>query len=160
MCDHHEPLQQDVPHATGLARVHAWTDRYPVLAHDFRDADGHPPRHSFFFPGEQYDPQFIDGLTSLVRVGLGEVEVHLHHDKDTADSLRRRLTTFIGQLSAHGHLTRDADRRARYAFIHGNWCLANARRDGRWCGVDAELPLLFDTGCYADFTFPAAVPSV
>jgi hypothetical protein len=48
------------------------------------------------------------------------------------------------------------DGRARYAFIHGNWCLANARSDGRWCGVAEELPLLFETGCYADFTFPAA----
>src|SRR5690606_13653624 len=31
-----------------------------------------------------------------------------------------------------------------------------ARPDGRWCGVDAELPLLYEAGCYADFTFPAA----
>ena len=44
----------------------------------------------------------------------------------------------------------------RYAFIHGNWCLANARKDRRWCWVDEELPLLFDTGCYADYTFPSA----
>ncbi|MCA9624019.1 MAG: hypothetical protein KC731_33580, partial [Myxococcales bacterium] len=46
-----------------------------------------------------------------------------------------------------------------YAFIHGNWCLANSRPDGQHCGVDAELPLLWDTGCYADFTFPS-VPDV
>ena len=43
-----------------------------------------------------------------------------------------------------------------YAFIHGNWCLANARADGRHCGVDDELEVLYETGCYADFTFPAA----
>ena len=60
------------------------------------------------------------------------------------------------QLRRHGHLSRDPDGRPRYAFIHGNWALANGRPDGRWCGVDEELPLLFDTGCYADFTFPAA----
>jgi hypothetical protein len=57
---------------------------------------------------------------------------------------------------SRGHLSRCADGRIRYAFIHGNWALANARPDGRNCGVDAELPLLFDTGCYADFTFPSA----
>ena len=34
--------------------------------------------------------------------------------------------------------------------------LAIPRSDGRWCGVDAELPLLFRNGCYADFTFPSA----
>src|SRR5262249_10221005 len=56
------------------------------------------------------------------------------------------------------HLARDPreNGRLRYAFIHGNWCLANARKDGRWCGVDAEIPLLHETGCYADFTFPSA----
>ena len=43
-----------------------------------------------------------------------------------------------------------------WAFIHGNWCLANARRDGRWCGVDDEMELLYELGCYADFTFPSA----
>jgi hypothetical protein len=59
-------------------------------------------------------------------------------------------------FAGHGHLSRDRASRLRYAFIHGNWCLANARSDGRWCGVDEELPLLFESGCYADFTFPAA----
>jgi hypothetical protein len=34
--------------------------------------------------------------------------------------------------------------------------LANAREDGRYCGVDDEISLLFATGCYCDFTFPAA----
>jgi hypothetical protein len=44
----------------------------------------------------------------------------------------------------------------RYAFIHGNWALDNARPDGRWCGVNDELTILLETGCYADFTQPAA----
>jgi hypothetical protein len=44
----------------------------------------------------------------------------------------------------------------RYGFIHGNWALANAHADGSGCGVDDELLVLFDTGCYADFTFPSA----
>src|SRR5262249_33665113 len=43
-----------------------------------------------------------------------------------------------------------------WSFIHGNWSLANGRRDGRWCGVDDELRLLRELGCYADFTFPSA----
>jgi hypothetical protein len=59
-------------------------------------------------------------------------------------------------MAGHGHFSRDPEGRVRYAFIHGNWCLANARRDGRWCGVDAELPVLWETGCYVDMTFPAA----
>jgi len=43
-----------------------------------------------------------------------------------------------------------------YAFIHGNWALDNSRPDGRWCGVNNELDILRETGCYADFTFPSA----
>jgi hypothetical protein len=127
-----------------------------VLARSFRDADGQHPRHSFFFPGEQYAPEYLEPLADLTRRGFGEVEVHLHHDGDTAEKLRADLLRFLGQLDSHGHLPRSPDGRLRYAFIHGNWCLANARADGRWCGVTEEIPLLWDTGCYADFTFPSA----
>ena len=31
-----------------------------------------------------------------------------------------------------------------WAFIHGDWALANSRRDGKKCGVDDELRLLQD----------------
>src|SRR5207253_2080398 len=37
-----------------------------------------------------------------------------------------------------------------------NWALDNARSDGRWCGVNNELDVLRETGCYADFTLPSA----
>lgn len=155
-CDHYEPLHGGVSREVGRARVDAWRDRYPVLADRYRDADGLPPRHSFFFPGEQYDPRNLDVLGDLARKGYGEVEVHLHHDGDTEETLRRDMNRYLGEFASHGHLTRGTDGKPKYAFIHGNWCLANARSDGRWCGVDAEIPLLFDTGCYADFTFPSA----
>jgi hypothetical protein len=57
----------------------------------------------------------------------------------------------------HGLLARD--RRTGelvYGFIHGNWALDNARPDGRWCGINNELDILRETGCYADFTLPSA----
>jgi hypothetical protein len=153
-CDHFEPLFKTTDHAVGHERVRAWHEQYPKLAAGYRDADGRPPRHSFFFPGEEYVPGFIDRLTDLVGRGFGEVELHMHHDGDTADSVRKLIADYLGKLASHGHLSRDGGR-PRYAFIHGNWALANARRDGKWCGVDDEVPLLFETGCYADFTFPA-----
>jgi len=160
-CDHYEPLWKlpadtSAAHATGLARVAAWQTGYPAMAQEFRDADGRPPRHSFFFPGEQYTPAFLEPLADLARRGFGEVELHLHHDGDTADKLRADIGRYLGDLARHGHLSRDPSGKLRYGFIHGNWCLANARRDGRWCGVAEEIPLLFETGCYADFTFPSA----
>ena len=155
-CDHYEPLWKTKDHARGAERVRAWSEGYPALASQFRDADGRPPRHSFFFPGEEYTPGYLDALATLARAGLGEVELHLHHDNDTAPALRAKITEYLRLFGEHGHFSRDPSGRMRYAFIHGNWCLANSRPDGRWCGVDDELPLLFDTGCYADFTFPSA----
>jgi hypothetical protein len=156
ICDHYEPLWGGAPLARGSERVRRWVEGYPRLASDFRDADGRPPRHTFFFPGEQYQPEYLDALGRLVGAGLGEVEVHLHHDGDDEKKLTDDLERTLRDYSEHGHLSRDGGGRLRYAFIHGNWCLANSRRDGRWCGVDSELDVLFRTGCYADFTFPSA----
>ncbi len=156
MCDHYEPKWGKAPVALGESRVAAWSERYPLLADQYRDADGHKPQHSFFFPGEEYEPQYLDALADLVRGGYGEVEYHLHHDGDTAESLREMILEHLQLLAGHGHLSRDPDGRIRYAFIHGNWSLANGRSDGRWCGVDNEVEVLWDTGCYVDMTFPSA----
>ncbi len=156
VCDHYEPLWGAADDARGAERVRAWREGYPKLASSFRDSEGRPPRHTFFFPGEEYRPQFLEPLAELARAGLGEVEIHLHHDGDTAATLEAQLRQTIADFTRHGHLSRTSEGIPRYAFIHGNWALANARPDGRWCGVDEELPVLFETGCYADFTFPAA----
>jgi hypothetical protein len=155
-CDHYEPRWAGASPRIAAERVDVWRRTYPEVARRFRDADGHPPRHSFFFPGEEYDPAYLDALAALARGGLGELELHVHHDGDNAANLRQGIGEYLQLYTQHGHLSRDAEGRARYGFIHGNWALANGRRDGRFCGVDAELPLLWDTGCYADFTFPAA----
>ncbi|HWL88449.1 MAG TPA: hypothetical protein VNO21_21750, partial [Polyangiaceae bacterium] len=56
LCDHYEPLHGDVSFEQGLERVERWRRRYPELARCFSDANGRTPRHSYFFPGEQYDP--------------------------------------------------------------------------------------------------------
>ena len=156
LCDHYEPLWGKVDVPLGKMRVDRWVDGYPALARQFRDAHGRPPRHSFFFPGEEYQPYFLDRLGELCAAGFGEVEVHLHHDGDTRAQLAEKLREHLATFAGHGHLSRDAAGKPQWAFIHGNWSLANSRPDGRWCGVDDELPLLFELGCYADFTFPSA----
>ena len=59
--------------------------------------------------------------------------------------------------SEHGHISARAPTAGRAtpsSTATGAWPTRGA--DGRWCGVDDELPLLFDAGCYADFTFPSA----
>ena len=159
LCDHYEPHWGKAPDDIARARVDAWAEGYPKLASEFRDSDGRPPRHGFFFPGEEYQPYYLDRLAELARGGFGEVEVHLHHDGDTVATLAAQLQHTLATFAGHGHLSRaDADPVApyRWAFIHGNWSLANGRPDGRWCGVDDELPLLHKLGCYVDLTFPSA----
>jgi hypothetical protein len=140
----------------GEQRVRAWQQGYPKMASSFRDADGRPPQHTFFFPGEEFRPRFFDRLEPLVRAGFGEIELHLHHDDATEAQLRDDIASYLATYAQRGHFSRQRDGRIRYAFIHGNWSLANGRPDGRRCGVDGELPLLFETGCYADMTFPSA----
>lgn len=158
IADHFEPNAEDASVDLARERVAHWVREYPATVGRFRDADGRPPRHTFFYPVEVYDPEHLDALAGLCRQGFGEVEVHLHHDGDTAENLRATLTEAVRLLSErHGLLARDRETgAAAYGFVHGNWALNNARPDGRWCGVNDEIRILRETGCYADFTFPSA----
>jgi hypothetical protein len=155
LCDHYEPLWGNAPVEVGKRRVDAWATQYPALA-KYRDANGRPPRHGWFFPGEEYRSHFLDKLADLAREGFGEVEFHLHHDGDTAASLAPRIAEHLKTFAEHGHISRDAKGNHQWAFIHGNWSLANGRPDGKWCGVDDELLMLHELGCYVDLTFPSA----
>ena len=158
VADHYEPQHGKVDAARAAARVEAWVANYPRLFDRFRDADGRPPRHTFFFPIDEYDPSHVDGIAGLCRAGFGEIEIHHHHDNDTADALRRRLLEFKQLFrERHGALPRDRHTgELKYGFVHGNWSLDNSLPDGRWCGVNNELDVLRETGCYADFTLPSA----
>jgi hypothetical protein len=156
--DHYEPQWKSPSPATADRRVARWVQEYPKLCAGHRDADGRQPVHSFFFPGEEYQPAHIDALVGLCRDGLGEIEIHLHHDNDTEAGLRESLRSFTRRLvDDHGALPVDTNTgQPLWCFIHGNWALDNSRPDGRWCGVDNEITVLKEEGCYADFTLPAA----
>lgn len=156
--DHFEPYGGKAGREQAHARVARWVEEYPAVARHHRDSFGNPPKHSYFYPAEEYDPALLDALRGLRDQGLGDVEVHLHHDNDTADNFRRTVTEFARTLhDRHGFLAKDpATGRVLYTFIHGNWALDNSRPDGRWCGIDNELDILVDTGCVADMTMPSA----
>jgi hypothetical protein len=158
VCDHFEPAWQRPTLEIQRRRVDTWVERYPRLAASHRDAWGRPPQHTFFYPAEEYHSEHLDKIAALCRSGYGDVEVHLHHDADTAAHLRGTLNDFTRTLhERHGLLRTDpVTGRITWAFIHGNWALDNSRPDGRWCGVNDELQVLRDAGCYADFTFPSA----
>lgn len=125
-----------------------------------RDADGTKFRHTNFFPAEQYDRKLLEQMAAMQAEGLGEVEIHLHHGvekPDTAKNLRRVLTEFRDCLAEeHKCLSRsNGAGKPMYAFVHGNLALANSC-GGRYCGVDEEMQILRDTGCYVDMTLPSA----
>lgn len=156
--DHFEPNAGGATREVAQSRVTKWVDEYPKRFAPFRDSDGRPPRYTFFYPIEEYEPEHLDALAELCRAGFSEVELHLHHEGDTAESLRQQLTTFKELFAErHGLLSRRRDNGAlAYGFIHGNWALCNSRPDGKCCGVNNELDVLRETGCYADFTMPSA----
>jgi hypothetical protein len=140
------------------ARVAQWCEQAARIGSTVRDSDGAPFRHTYFYPAEQYLPPLLERLAELQRQGFGEVEIHLHHgaeQPDTPANLRETLARFRDLLAErHGCLSR-GDGLPRYAFVHGDLALANSA-GGRWCGVDSELKILAETGCYADLTLPSA----
>lgn len=157
VCDHFEPFRGGESRETARRAVRYWLSSYPEAVASYVDADGRVPQHTFFYPQEEYDSEIVDQLAVFCRKGLGEVEIHLHHRHDTAEGFRQKLIAFRDCLhSQHGLLGKDSRGSVRYGFIHGNWALCNSRLDGDWCGVNEELGILADTGCYADFTFPSA----
>ena len=159
LTDHYEPMGGSVSLEVGRARVGAWEDRWPNIAADApKDSAGNAPCFTAFYPQEEYEPELLERLAALTRTGTMDVEVHLHHDNDTAAIFYDKVRTFTAQLRNEHGLLHDHNGRTMFGFIHGNWALDNSRDDGRWCGVTGELQLLRDLGCYADFTMPS-VPS-
>ena len=128
------------------------------MAEQHKDADGHMPKHCFFYPEEEYRYEHLAKLSDMCNRGFGEIEIHLHHDKDTPENFSTVITNFAHTLHhEHGALPIHPETgQIMYAFIHGNWALDNSLPGGHMCGIDNELPLLKHTGCYVDMTLPSA----
>src|SRR5262245_60240992 len=120
VCDHFEPKLGSARPAVADERMSRWVNGYANQFARFHDSDGRPPRHTYFYPVEEYEPRYLEALAGLCRSGFGEVEVHLHHDNDTADNLRCTLLDFKQTLhDAHGLLGRDRRTgEVAYGFIH------------------------------------------
>lgn len=156
--DHFEPYWNKVGCDVASLRVETWAKQYPDISQRHVDSDGRHPKYTFFYPAEEYDPKLLDMIAELCYKGWGEVEIHLHHNNDTAEGLREKLLHFREVLwEKHGLLSKDVKTGGvKYGFIHGDWALDNSRKDGSCCGVNNELTILKETGCYADFTLPSA----
>src|SRR5262245_18721284 len=57
--DHYEPKLGRLEPEVAAARVRRWVEDYPKTLGEFRDSDGRPPRHTFFFPPEEYEPEYL-----------------------------------------------------------------------------------------------------
>ncbi len=156
--DHFEPLWNNADEKKALERVHNWLSGYPSRFASYRDRGGHAPQHTFFYPQEEYIPECLDMLAKLKDAGFGDVEIHLHHDRDTSEGLREKIESFKEILHDRHGLLRKNEKTGKieYGFIHGNWALDDSGPGGRYCGVKDEITILKETGCYADFTFPSA----
>lgn len=155
--DHFEPFNNGVDTKQANARVQIWVDKYPQMAAKFIDSDGVHPKHTWFYP-PHHDIRFLDDLVGLCKRGYGEIEMHLHHNRmdpfpDTAESLKKKIEDCIKAYSRYGIFCLPDDQK-KFGFIHGDWSLDNAR-GVKFCGINNEISILKDCGCYADFTFPS-----
>lgn len=154
--DHFEPGAGNADVIEERARMRLLLSRYPQIADRHRDSDGRPPRRTWFFPPHYHRNGNLKDLVTLCAGGYGEIELHLHHGKtapDTEANLCATIRQTVGEYGAFGIFGTENGRR-RYGFIHGDWALDNCRAN-RYCGVNSELTVLRETGCYADFTYPA-----
>jgi len=164
LADHFEPAihprggQARASYAEQQGRLETWCHEYPKAVSHWRDNDGFPFVHTYFYPAEQYERFLIERLAQHCHAGWGEIEVHLHHGTaapDTEENTRNLLLDFRDALARrHSCLCYEGESDVpRYAFVHGNFALANSA-GGMYCGVDSEMQVLSDTGCYADMTLP------
>ncbi len=165
--DHFEPAivpedgYQRVPRDEQERRLEWWTREYPKVVDRWRDHDGRPLVHTYFYPAEQYDQGLLEMLAEHCHTGWGEVEIHLHHGMqhpDTAENTRQLLTEHRDRLAfRHRCLAvEEGSTRPAYAFVHGNFALANSA-GGHFCGVDSEMQILAETGCYVDLSMPSGI---
>jgi len=154
--DHYEPRWRKADLETARSRVDRWARSWPAIAQSHLDHFGRPARYTFFYPEEEYAPELLDPLAELSGKGVADVEVHVHHDGEGEQWFVDHIGGFVTTLHERHGLLRKVDGQPVFGFIHGNWALDNSHPDGTWCGLNNELTLLRQLGCYADFTMPAA----
>ncbi len=153
--DHFEPARRFGDEAAEQS-VRSWCRDYERLAGGFRDADGRPPQHTWFYRYDYPHAGCLQALSESTFRGFGEVEFHLHHGHDSHASFETTLRQGLGWFHRFGAmLTAEARPVSRFAYVAGNSALDNGAGDDALSGCDTELAALRAAGCYADFTFPA-----
>jgi len=156
MADHFEPGTGYVDLNIEKERMKTLLSKYPPLSERHRDFYGNPLKRTWFFPPHYHRNSNLKELVSLCESGYGEIELHLHHGKtrpDTSENLKNTLIQCVEEYSRFGIFGSENNKK-KYGFIHGDYALDNSL-NGKYCGVNNEIKILEETGCYADFTFPS-----
>jgi hypothetical protein len=146
--DHFEP--------TTIRNMDDWYSKFLTLVKDHKDADGFPLRYTWFYFADGYKQDVIEKIAELCRMGLGEIELQLHHCNDTPDTFREKVMNAKKLYRKAGALY-TVDGKEAFGYIAGNWALDNSviRNSRNYSGVNNEIQILKEEGCYADFTFPS-----
>lgn len=155
IADHWEPYWHRPSDDVARERVAVWAKYWPEIARRHVDSAGRPPRYTFYYPQEEYRAEFLDTLAGMTHAGIADVDVHIHHNGEGQQNFVDRMSRFIETLEMRHSLLRRSGGRTVFGFIHGNWALDNSLPGGKWCGLNNEITLLRDLGCYADFTMPS-----
>ena len=154
VCDHFEPRHGAKRPEQPAERMAAWRAGYAQMQAQCLERFGTRPLHSWFYP-PHHGSEHLAALAEWSFMGLGEVELHFHHDGDTEETLRSKLRETLAEFRRAGLLLQQGEPPVeRFGFIHGDWALDNA--GGHYCGVNSELDLLQELGCWGDLTMPSA----
>lgn len=148
IADHHEVKIKDKTNAS----TKKWLDQYLQVTEGISDSFGNPVQYSWFYPYDHKNSYSVIELNKAVYAGRGEIEFHWHHSHPDSASFEQELKEAVDWFGAHGAMVEEHGGPSRFAFIHGNWSLDNARGE-RYCGVDNEIELLSRYGGYMDMTF-------
>jgi hypothetical protein len=152
--DHFEPSRREAEE--GIRKVQDWCESYAQVATRHRDSDGVMPQHTWFYRYDYPNYACIRILSEYVYRHFGEVEFHLHHGHDTAETFTHKIRDGVDWFNQAGAMiSAEEAPTCRFAYIAGNWALDNGQRNPAMSGVNTELEILGRAGCYADFTFPA-----
>ncbi len=155
VCDHYEPRHRAKEPGQPAARVQAWQQGYRQMQDECFQRYGLRPVHTWFYP-PHHGPEHLAALARMAFDGLGEVELHYHHHDDTEETLRTGLRETLDRYHRAGLLLQLGEPPGKgFGFIHGDWALDNSA-NGRFCGVNGELSLLQELGCWADLTMPSS----
>lgn len=154
ICDHFEPRHGIRDDSQPAARLRQWQSGFQSLQGEWLQRYGLKPVHTWFYP-PHHGFEHLPALAKMAFDGLGEVELHYHHGGDTRQTLAAALKSTLARYNRAGLLLQlGSPPGKRFGFIHGDWGLANSGGT-EFCGVNDELSLLRELGCWGDLTMPS-----